>query len=200
MPLHAALRRPLLIALLGVPGMCPAQQPYGDFHYPGRQAGDVRSYGLMEDALQYRWRPLGTEASVPTQPPVLRDQRLDTPTYPSRSDYVDEPLGLPPGTYRRIEERHTITPHREGFRFRPIDPNEQQRVKDHNKGQYRKNTNTSTRQPTISGWGNGGYQMENLPPKPKFRPDKRLDKTPSGGAVNRYAYPQGSRAPVFRSE
>ena len=113
------------------------------------------------------------------------------------TDYTDEPFGLPPGTYRPVEQRHTIIPHLEGYRFRPLVPEEQLRNRERNEEQ------ASMRQE--EGWagfgsqsGGGGYPSAGKRPDFRFRPDSRLD-APTRNAPSRYAFPMGAEAPRFRS-
>jgi hypothetical protein len=132
----------------------------------------------VQNSERYRWRPLKDEADADVN--RYREDRFTDK--PGSYDYTDEPFALPRGTYRRIEQRHTITPYHEGYRFRPIDPLEQLRNRNRNKRQERSERDRSvTRQR----------------PNWRFRPDPRLDKD-GGGAPSRYAFPMGSEAPMFR--
>ncbi|MCU7845499.1 MAG: hypothetical protein KZQ93_16850 [Candidatus Thiodiazotropha sp. (ex Monitilora ramsayi)] len=198
MPTYANLFRSLLFAFLGGAGHCLAQQPY---EYPNPVYGSSGSNPawMLQDDNQFRWRPDETEPVQESSSSRGSGWNQRDDVYTPATDYVDEPLGLPPGTYRRIDERHTITPHQDGFRFRPIEPSEQERVKDRNIEHRRKQHVTETPPSQINGWGNGGYYIEKQPPKPRFRPDSRFDKKP-GSAPSRYSYPRGSGSPVFRPE
>jgi hypothetical protein len=142
----------------------------------------------------YRWRPLEEEATKES----IKSQQPRPIWGTGVMDYTDEPFGLPPGTYRPIEQRHTITPHLEGYRFRPIDPEEQRRNRARKETQERIHAEQGLRQSNgregfSEAYGTGGER-----PALIFRPDPRLDK-PSRGAPSRYSFPMGSEAPRFRS-
>jgi hypothetical protein len=176
---------PLLVIVMGY-GVAVAQPPFGDdrFRNPYPDAG------TGAEAMDYRWRPLEQEdpGGQPQSPPAREGYG-----HPQGSGYTDEPFGLPRGTFRRIEERHTITPHHEkGFRFRPIDPDEQERVKERNANDRQ----SYPRNPVMRGNGET-YPADRIPSPPKFRPDKRLDKG-ARGPDSRYSYPEGRQRPQFR--
>lgn len=185
---------PLLVIVMGYGGVTSAQQPYSDFRFPSLDSGHDRSAEESRYPNTYRWRPLESDRPIQPKPAPPRDVQ----SYPLINDYTDEPFGLPRGTYRRIEERHTITPHEEGYRFRPIDPGEQQRVKERNEEGRRNYTDTLPSRPD-AGVGNSPFRIDRTPSAPRFRPDKRLDKG-SGKPAGRYEYPSGQYLPQFRPQ
>jgi hypothetical protein len=141
----------------------------------------------------YRWRPLEEESSKAS--PQLRQPR---PAWGRGvTDYTDEPFGLPPGTYRPIEQRHTITPHLEGYRFRPIKPEEQRRNRARQETRGRIHDEQDLRQSNEREGLSDAYGAGGKRPAYNFRPDPRFDKS-SRGAPSRYAFPMGSDAPRFR--
>lgn len=185
---------PLLVIVMGYCAAAMAQQPYPDYRF--RQPDtEMRRPDRGADAMQYRWRPLDAagDSGEQAQAPPAHGPRREAYGTPG-SDYTDEPFGLPRGTYRRIEERHTIVPHDEGFRFRPLKPEEQERVKERNQRDRRSYPET----PDMNGrWGDPRGNSMQTPPK--FRPDKRFDggSNRSGG---RYSYPEGSQQPRYRPD
>lgn len=142
-------------------------------------------------ASPLRWRPLETETEQTESSPINWTPREGSTVF----DYTDEPLGLPRGTYRRIEQRHTITPHSEGYRFRPIKPEEQQRNRQRNQSSDRVRQDVMSTPPAAYDTHGQGRQA----PAFQFRPDARLDSQPRG-APSRYSYPVDSSAPVFRPQ
>lgn len=191
------LLRILLLAWMGVAGHCLAQQP-NTYQNPGlKPSGEMPAWMLQEDR-QPRWRPQEIEKEeTGSSPGKPWSQKADS--FAPNIDYADEPPGLPPGTYRRIEERYTITPYQDGFRFRPIDPSEQQGIKDRYREEGPQQNRSKRLQPGIQGWDGSGYIIENRSPAPRFRPDERLDKG-AGKTPRRYSYPQQSGSPLFRPE
>jgi hypothetical protein len=175
-------------------GLVWAQDAYSgnpyERQYPNRQ------YTLMDHQTNgsLRWRPLDEDTSVESG----REPVHAVGPYPGVRDYTDEPLGLPRGTYRRIEERHTITPQLEGYRFRPIDPSEQLRNRSRNETQEQTQRGhtaaPSNRTIIVPPYA---YDRSGQVPALNYRPDPRLDKD-STETPTRYAYPMGSEAPLFR--
>jgi hypothetical protein len=193
LPMRNSVCWPVLVIIMGS-GAAMAQQPYADYRF--RNPDPSVETGVSEPgagAMNYRWRPLEQEApdGQPESPPE-RGPATKGYSYPRNLDYTDEPLGLPRGTYRRIEERHTITPHDKGYRFRPIGPDEQERVKERNANDRQ----TYTDIPGMNGRGDA-YRSDSRPSPPIFRPDKRLDKG-TRGSTDRYSYPEGRPLPQFR--
>ncbi|MBW9256053.1 MAG: hypothetical protein K1562_00310 [Candidatus Thiodiazotropha sp. (ex. Lucinisca nassula)] len=124
----------------------------------------------------YQWRPLNESQQSAAQAEAEWSGSAGRSTQHYR-DYTDTPFGLPEGTYRPVPERHEITPYHQGFRFRPINPAEQERIKQRNL------TNREIRQPSgklrfrpqqsTSESGRFGYSQGN---QYRFRPDERLDR------------------------
>jgi hypothetical protein len=141
-----------------------------------------------------RWRPLDEQAGE--MPNSLRGGRAGP--YSGAADYTDQPPGVPAGTYREIEERHTITPQLEGYRFRPIVPDEQLRNRSRNETQVRNN-----RQRSFSrAWGDRAeeaYRTDGRSSSYLFRPDPQFDKDASGQPP-RYVFPMGAQTPMFRPQ
>jgi hypothetical protein len=181
----------LILAVYGRP--LPAEQAYGTYPY-SLYTEQHSAPAAAKNRGYYRWRPLEEEDSK-----ASTELRQPRPAWGrGGTDYTDEPFGLPPGTYRPIEERHTITPHLEGYRFRPIDPDEQRRNRMRNKSQERIQAEGGGPQSNgREGVPGASYTGEQTPAF-MFRPDPRLD-TPTRGAPSRYAFPMGSEAPRFRS-
>ncbi len=181
----------LMLAVYG--GLVSAQEAYGANTYQYRLHDRRLAPAPSQNSRQPRWRPLEEESGNDSGSTPNRQMG----SYPGVSDYTDEPFGLPPGTYRRIEERHIITPHFEGYRFRPIDPDEQLRNQTRNQAQDQIKRKQRFPQPARQdGWGEVDRLWEQSPAM-NFRPDPRLDKQ-RRETPQRYAYPMGSDAPVFR--
>jgi hypothetical protein len=170
-----------------------AQDPYADYQYRTQpEAG----FGFQD---QFRWRPLKEED---------KGQRQNQPTLypPSVVDYAETPPGLPRGVYRPVEERHNITPHKNGFRFRNLTPEEQLRIKRRNERynqswQLKQSENRSF--PSSDGYSYSEPQRQEVY---KFRPDKRLDKKRGGNWGRSHDFPYNPaftetyQAPIFRPE
>jgi hypothetical protein len=183
----------LILAVYG--GLVSAEDAYDAYPRTLYQAPQFAPIS-PQSSTRYRWRPLDEENAG------AQAERRGPPTnrMPAVEDYTDEPFGLPPGTYRPIEQRHTITPHLEGYRFRPIVPEEQVRNRTQNERQEQSLSDRNY--PQSAGQGEPayeGYPMGGQVPSYNFRPDPRLDK-PTRGAPSRYAFPMGSEAPRFRSQ
>ena len=185
-----------LVGLFVTGGPLFAQQSYNPYQ-SNSMAPRMNAIGTNPAGSNFqpplRWRPLESETGSSGS---LSERHAVTP--PSAVyDYTDEPFGLPRGTYRNIEQRHTITPHHEGFRFRPIDPGEQQRNRERNlSSAQRRQENMAPPVVPPNGFAEGNPQGMQ-PPVLKFRPDARLEKK-SRGAPSRYSLPMGSSAPVYR--
>lgn len=182
----------LLVGLFLTTGPLFAQQSFSPYQ-PNHMAPQANPSGANYRS-PLRWRPLESEEAAGGS---LSDRRVSNSSS-TVYDYTDEPFGLPRGTYRSIEQRHTITPHHEGFRFRPIDPGEQLRNRERNQSSAQRREGDYA---TPNGRHNSipeGYQQGMQPPVIKFRPDARLEKK-SRGAPSRYDLPMGSGAPMFRS-
>jgi hypothetical protein len=183
---------PLLVIVMGYCAVAMAQQPYPDsrFRQPDVEMGRP---GQGADAMRYRWRPLEEgNAGEQDQTPSAHGSSTDAYGGAPGADYTDEPFGLPRGTYRRIEERHTIVPHDEGFRFRPLRPEEQERVKERNE----RNRQSHSESPDMNG-RRGDPRFNRMQTPPMFRPDKRFEGG-SNGPGGRYSYPEGGQLPQFR--
>lgn len=139
-----------------------------------------------------RWRPLESETEDAGS---FSDRRASNP-HSTAHDYTDEPFGLPRGTYRSIEQRHTITPHHEGFRFRPIDPGEQLRNRERNQSSAQRQDDLVSPVAPHNGFP-AGYQQGLQAPALKFRPDARLDKE-TRGRPSGYVPPIGNGSQMFR--
>jgi hypothetical protein len=118
----------IFLGLVVLPSSSAQAYEYGDYSEP-----DVPSDHSMQ--RPYRWRPVesnetahGTRDNAAYPP----DRAQGPPQY---RDYTDTPFGLPQGVYRPVKERHNIIPHHQGYRFRPLTPNEQVRVRTRNKDQ-----------------------------------------------------------------
>jgi hypothetical protein len=173
-------------------GLVSAQGGYGAYPYDN-SFQDQRTAPMAQQQTQFlRWRPLD-EASSET-PDGMLDSRIG-----GSHDYADQPNGVPPGTYRRIEQRHTITPQLEGYRFRPIKPEEQLRNRSRNETQYRANRDRRYSQRVVPRGAHENYRRREQPSSLNFRPDPRLDNG-SSKAPPRYTFPMGSTAPVFRPQ
>jgi hypothetical protein len=187
----SVLCAPLVFALLFAAPLF-AQQSYGqnsDYNFVTRNRPGVSDY-----ALPLRWRPLESESESAGTDPSERQRNDASSVY----DYTDEPFGLPRGTYRRIEQRHTITPHLEGYRFRPIKPQEQQRNRQRNLSseQTRQDSSAAATFSTQGGYPSG-YQPGQAQPTFKFRPDSRFEGQ-GHDVPSRYSLPAGDGGARFR--
>jgi hypothetical protein len=137
-----------------------------------------------------RWRPLDQD-EITHQ---TRDRAQSYPDVPIRppqyQDYTDTPYGLPRGVYRPVEERHNITPHLQGYRFRPLTPNEQVRVRKRNMDhQNEASRSAGVARPTYSPLlpsERGFTGQESL----RFRPDKRLPSISDNPLLNNTSDPE----------
>ncbi|MCG7899001.1 MAG: hypothetical protein JAY99_05070 [Candidatus Thiodiazotropha lotti] len=165
-----------LLLLWSVCLLAPVQLFAERYAYP---LNDSRSFGSRSNSGvygQYQWRPLNQHQEMASQTEREWKRSADQSTQPYR-DYTDTPFGLPEGTYRPVPQRHEITPYHQGYRFRPLNPSEQERIKQRNL------TNRETRQPvgelrfrpqqSTSETGRFGYSQGN---QYRFRPDERLDR------------------------
>ncbi|MCU7892148.1 MAG: hypothetical protein KZQ78_11260 [Candidatus Thiodiazotropha sp. (ex Ustalcina ferruginea)] len=181
-----------------------AQQPHADFQFRSLQ----QNSSYPED--QYRWRPLNGDMEYSgLTDQAFQGQGKDEPGYfSSVTDYADTPSGLPRGVYRPVQERHNITPHKEGFRFRTLTPSEQLRVKRRNQenrqSPNRVEKNRSEKAPLNP---YGAYTDANNREGFRFRPDKRLDKKGRGsGRREDHTFPYDPAftgtypAPIFRQD
>ncbi|MCU7802868.1 MAG: hypothetical protein KZQ96_06690 [Candidatus Thiodiazotropha sp. (ex Lucinoma borealis)] len=181
-----------------------AQQPHADFQFRSLQQNSSNP----ED--QYRWRPLNGDMEYSgLTDQAFQGQGGDEPGYFSPvTDYADSPSGLPRGVYRPVQERHNITPHKEGFRFRTLAPSEQLRVKRRNQ-ENRQSPNRVEKKRSEKAPLNpyGGYTDTNNREGFRFRPDKRLDKKRRGsGRREDHTFPYNPAftgtypAPIFRQD
>lgn len=174
-------------------GLVSAQDAFGAYPYPqSRPEAQLTQVPRQAPGI-LRWRPLDGESEGAADSLSGRHGG----SYPGFGDYTDEPPGVPAGTYRQIEERHTITPNLEGYRFRPIEPEEQVRNRSRNETQARSNRRQIYSRSVGSATGNEAYGG-GLPPGVIFRPDPRLDNG-ARRAPPRYAFPMGGDIPRFPS-
>jgi hypothetical protein len=129
---------------------------------------------------EYRWRPLKKREEQVTTSPGIDWGRSATPLAPQYRDYADTPSGLPRGVYRPVPKRHQITPHHQGYRFRPLSPAEQERIKKRNIAN--RESNQPPRElvfrPYRRTTGRRSYSLS-AQGQYRFRPDKRLEESPS---------------------
>jgi hypothetical protein len=130
------------------------------------------SYQLMRP---YRWRPLkkGKKRYTTKQ---LNTPSLNPSSVQGYQDYADPQRGLPYDAYRPVKKRHHLTPYYQGYRFRPLSPNEQMRVKKRNR-EYEEQLSLEaylyhSQQPVIYDRPQGDWPSQPY----RFRPDKRLNQ------------------------
>ncbi|MEW8289386.1 MAG: hypothetical protein AB2672_02575 [Candidatus Thiodiazotropha endolucinida] len=195
-----------LLCLVGL-GDVLAREPYADFQFRSQTQNRL---GLQQD--HYRWRPLNEEeeklieSSADSANIRLPNQSTLNPS--SVIDYAETPPGLPRGVYRPVEERHTITPHMDGFRFRELTPDEQLRIKRRNElyNQSWQPDRSDNRSIHSSGGYSHGQSEIQRQGAYKFRPDKRLDKKRGGNWGRSQSFPYNPaftdayQAPMFRPE
>ncbi|MEW8232334.1 MAG: hypothetical protein AB2745_18575 [Candidatus Thiodiazotropha endolucinida] len=195
-----------LLCLVGL-GDVLAREPYADFQFRSQTQNRL---GLQHD--HYRWRPLNEEeeklieSSADSANIRLPNQSTLNPS--SVIDYAETPPGLPRGVYRPVEERHTITPHMDGFRFRELTPDEQLRIKRRNElyNQSWQPDRSDNRSIHSSGGYSHGQPEIQRQGAYKFRPDKRLDKKRGGNWGRSQSFPYNPaftdayQAPMFRPE
>lgn len=193
-----------LSCLFGL-GEVMAGGDYADYRFR-----NYSQYGPLSQEDRYRWRPLNEDEQRSDSPAEPYRERLQTPqrvSPPPVIDYAETPPGLPRGVYRPVEERHNITPHMEGFRFRTLSPSEQRRIKRRNE-EYNQSVkpNRSESRKRLSSDGYGGFDTDRQQDY-RFRPDERLDKRRSGNWGRSYTYhPNGPaftetyQTPVYRLE
>lgn len=189
--MHKSVFCILLVVGVSASAALPAQQAY--FTHAQNFAVPAQRPAAGGYASPLRWRPLESESTQEDSGNRGWTQNEGPSTY----DYTDEPLGLPRGTYRRIEQRHTITPHSEGYRFRPIKPDEQQRNRARNENADQIHQGAMTVPQSAYQNGVQNHTQDRRGPEVLFRPDARLDSRSRGGP-SRYDYPLGGSAPVFR--
>ncbi|MEW8031452.1 MAG: hypothetical protein AB2540_01505 [Candidatus Thiodiazotropha endolucinida] len=195
-----------LLCLVGL-GDVLAREPYADYQFRGQTQNRL---GLQQD--HYRWRPLNEEEEklIESSADSANVRRPNQSTlYPSSViDYAETPPGLPRGVYRPVEERHTITPHMDGFRFRELTPDEQLRIKRRNEiyNQSWQPDRSDNRSILSSGGYSHGQPEIQRQGAYKFRPDKRLDKKRGGNWERSQSFPynpaftEAYQAPMFRPE
>ncbi len=174
-----------LMCLFGL-GEVMAGGGYADNQFRGHNRN-----GPVSQQNHYRWRPLNEEekrsdSSVEAYRDTFQTPR---PVYsPPAMDYAETPPGLPRGVYRPVEERHNITPHLEGFRFRTLSPSEQLRIKRRNE-EYNQSTKPRRGESRrrFSFDDNSRFDA-NHQAGYRFRPDKRLDNRHSGGWRGSYTF------------
>jgi hypothetical protein len=183
-----------------------AREPYADYQYHTQPEGGL---GFQQD--QFRWRPLNEDEEKLRDESYngsFRGQRQNQSTLypPSAIDYADTPPGLPQGVYRPVEKRHTITPHMDGFRFRTLTPDEQQRIKRRNE-YFNQSWQPKLSEIRVFPSADGYSYSE--PPRQgayMFRPDKRLDNKRGGSWDRSHDFPynpaftESYQTPMFRPE
>ena len=165
------------LLLLGLVCLVAPVQLFAErYAYPVNDPNSARPQSGSGVYGQYQWRPLNDRQQ--TAPAANQEWRgsVDRSSQPYR-DYTDSPFGLPEGTYRPVPQRHEITPYHQGYRFRPLSPSEQERIK------QRSVTERDSHQPSgelrfrpqqsTSEAGRFGYSHGN---EYRFRPDERLDR------------------------
>jgi hypothetical protein len=165
----------VLACLVGL-GEVLAREPYADYQFRGQPQ---HGFDYRED--YFRWRPLNGDEAKPHKDSSggSYGDRADSQStrYPPRyTDYADTPPGLPHGVYRPVEERHTIVPHMDGYRFRTLGPDEQLRIKRRNE-RYHQSWQPKQSEPRSSpSTGVYSYSEPQRQEAYKFRPDARLEK------------------------
>jgi hypothetical protein len=142
-----------------------------EYHvYPlGRQPASIKSDG------QYQWRPLSQQQEGAATS-NREQQASDVRSSQLYRDSTDTPFGLPRGSYRPVPQRLEITPYHQSYRFRPLSPSEQERIKQRKPASQDSHpTSGELRfrpQNSPSETGRFGYSSS----KPyRFRPDPRLN-------------------------
>ncbi|MET0066155.1 MAG: hypothetical protein ABW076_07400 [Candidatus Thiodiazotropha sp.] len=136
--------------------------------YPG-----AAQTGGYHTGIPNRWRPLDS-TETERQTPHDNSSQAYTSGIPQYQDYTDTPYGLPRGVYRPVEERHIITPHHKGYRFRPLTPNEQVRVHKRNTDQLQEMSRArNDRRPVYTPRGADASAFSGQSGF-RFRPDDRL--------------------------
>ncbi|MET0028895.1 MAG: hypothetical protein ABW101_14805 [Candidatus Thiodiazotropha sp.] len=138
-------------------------------YYPSQ---DNRSYTAA--GMPDRWRPLEQDEVAKQARDSAQSYQDRLSSSPQYQDYTDIPYGLPRGVYRPVEERHNITPHHQGYRFRPLTPNEQVKVRKRNtdhQNELRRSTDLA--HPSYGQIMPGGSALTGQQSL-RFRPDKRL--------------------------
>ncbi|MES9968727.1 MAG: hypothetical protein ABW092_01755 [Candidatus Thiodiazotropha sp.] len=194
-----------LACLVGL-GDVLAREPYGGAKYrnPSQQ-------GFVFQEERYRWRPLTDEDDqlrVDSPAESFKQQQYPQSVYPSSViDYAETPPGIPHGVYRPVEERHTITPHMDGYRFRTLTPKEQLRIKRRNEEYNQSKQPLASEKRIILSTDDYGLTETQHQKVYRFRPDKRLDKKQNAGNWRpRDAFPYNPaftdayQAPIFRPE
>ncbi|PVV13124.1 MAG: hypothetical protein B6D77_04750 [gamma proteobacterium symbiont of Ctena orbiculata] len=195
-----------LACLVGL-GDVLAREPYADFKFRS-----TSQTGFVFQQESYRWRPLNDEDDqlhVDSPAESFNEQRQYRQSlYPSSVvDYAETPPGLPRGVYRPVEERHAITPHKDGYRFRTLTPKEQLRIKRRNEEytQYQRPPGNESRM--FLSTDSYGLTEPRRQKTYKFRPDKRLDKKQGGGNWGprdlfpyNPAFTDAYQTPMFRPE
>jgi hypothetical protein len=154
--------------------LAPLQLSAERYAYPDDEDYSGKPQVNLGSAGRYQWRPLNERRGSTTTPNSDWKGQDYQPTQ-HYSDYTDTPFGLPRGSYRPVKQRHEITPH-QGYRFRPLSPTEQQRLKQRNL--VKQDSQQSSGRPRFrpqhfsSEVGRFGYSSGK---QYRFRPDERLD-------------------------
>jgi len=178
----------LLLMLFGIGGGVLAQDETGAYRFRPQGGDSPAPAWPNRGGSPVPWRApegdfgINGSAGGTLLQPIPQGNRYRPPVV----DYAQPPPGLPRGLYRPVEERHTITPHLGGYRFRPLRPDEQSRL--------------GARNPRAGGSVNAsGWQKstrDGRETKPVFRPDKRFERDSRA----RYTLPSGPSMPRFRPQ
>jgi hypothetical protein len=183
-----------------------AREPYADYQFHS-QSHD----GFVRQREQFRWRPLNEEEeklhqNSSTGSYTGRVNKSSVLYPPAFTDYAETPPGLPRGVYRPVEERHTIIPHKNGFRFRTLTPAEQERIKRRNALYNQYWLPERSEKQSLPPSDSYSYSVPRRQEAYRFRPDKRLDKKRGGNWERSETFPynpafsEAYQAPVFRPD
>jgi hypothetical protein len=191
---------PLLVVVIGCGDAVWAEDFQTEYRFHEPETTGMPAW-FPDRQKSSNWAPRASDSGLNTNNPGPSIQPIPQGNSftPPVTDYAEPPAGLPPGLYRQVEQRHTITPHHEGYRFRPIDPVEQTRNKLRSDEERTRGMADTKQRPTGNNFYNGNTPMEGRQPKPIYRPDNRLDK---GSRQNsrRYPYQSGATMPQFRPQ
>lgn len=192
---------PLLAILISYGNGVWAQDFQGEYRFRDPESSIALPAWFPGHEQSSRWAPqvLGPEVNANVPGPGIQPVPQGNAFAPPATDYAEPPPGLPRGLYRQVEQRHTITPHIEGYRFRPIEPEEQIRNKERIEEERSSGTTDTTQMPNRHEFYNGYVPQESRQPKAVYRPDKRLDKGSRQG-IKRYPYDTASPMPQFRPQ
>jgi hypothetical protein len=203
--IDALLGLVFLACLVGL-GEVLAREPYADYQFRSRP-----QHGYDYQQEHFRWRPLNGDEAKPHKDSAAESfaGQPHTPSTfypPTFTDYADTPPGLPRGVYRQVEERHTIVPHMDGYRFRTLGPDEQQRIKRRNERYNQSWQSKQSKQRSSPSSGGYSYSESLRQEAYKFRSDKRLEKQSrrDWGLTDTFpynpAFTEAYQTPMFRPE